>query len=100
MGCRHPKISGTSIVPPLFAAGAFGQLTAVAGAGAGARHTFPAAPAVPQTRPVAQPSPDAQDGRQNWPLDSCTHALPEAHVPAPEQKEVQIRPGSRHCRRR
>src|SRR6516165_12149580 len=93
MGCMHPVKSATLIVPPLFAAGRFGQLTAWAGAEAGARHTCPALPAVPQTRPVGQPSPEAHEGRQNSPVESWTHTLPAAQDPPFEQDAVHTPPG-------
>src|SRR5512138_3762345 len=81
------------MVPPLFATGRFGQLTAVAGAAAGARHTLPALPADPQTRPVGQRSPEAQAGRPNSPVDSWMQLLPAAQPDPPEQNEVQTPPG-------
>ena len=93
IGWRHPVISVTSRVPPLLAAGWFGQLTAVAGAAAGARQTCPALPAVPQTSPVGQPFPDAQEGKQYSPVESWTQVLPEAHPELCEQDAVHTPPG-------
>src|SRR5262245_56965656 len=93
MGWMQPRISGTSIVPPLFATGRLGQLVGVAGAAAGARQILPALPAFPQTRPVGQPSPEEQLGRQNSPVESWTHALPVAQLPPFEQDAVHTPPG-------
>ena len=81
------------MVPPLLAAGRVGQLTAAAGAAAGTRQTCPALPAAPQTSPVGHPSPEAQEGRQNSPLESWRHALPAAHPWPFEQDAVQTPPG-------
>jgi hypothetical protein len=81
------------MVPPLFAAGRLGQLTAVAGAAAGAMQTCPALPAFPQTSPVGQPFPEAQEGRQNSPVDSWTQLLPEAQPVPCEQEAVHRPPG-------
>jgi|SRR5262252_2919094 len=94
MGWTHPpgSVAGPT-VPPLLATGANGQLTAVAGAAAGARHALPAAPALPQTRPVGQASPEAQAGAQYWPVDSWTQVFPEGQLPLPEQVLVQMPPG-------
>jgi hypothetical protein len=75
------------------ATGWFGQLTAVAGAAAGARQTCPALPAVPQISPVGQPFPDAQEGRQYSPVESWTQVLPEAHPEPCEQVAVHSPPG-------
>lgn len=93
MGCTQPAVSAALMVPPLFTTGAFGQLTAVAGAAAGARQTLPALPAVPQVSPVGQPPPEVQERRQNWPVDSCTHVFPDGQVPLLEHDEVQTPPG-------
>src|SRR5262249_35159315 len=79
IGCAQAVNSAPAMVPPLFASGRLGQLTAVAGAAAGARQTCPALPAVAQTRPVGQPSPEAQEGAQNSPLESWRQTLPVAH---------------------
>src|SRR5215831_3508692 len=93
MGCTHPVISATSMSPPLFATGRLGQLTAAAGAAAGMRQTCPALPAVPQTRPVGQPPPEAHEGRQNSPVDNGTQTLPAAHPPPFEQEAVHTPSG-------
>jgi hypothetical protein len=55
--------------------------------------TCPAFPAVPQTSPVGQPFPEAQDGRQNSPVDSWTQLLPEAQPVPCEQEAVHRPPG-------
>src|SRR5215470_1755425 len=93
MGCVHAVNSATSMFPPLIATGRFGQLTAAAGAAAGARQTFPALPAVPQTSPAGQPSPEAHAGRQKSPVDSWTQTLPEAHDPPLEHEAAHTPPG-------
>ena len=93
IGCRHPVISVTSMVPPLLATGWFGQLTGPAGTAAGARQTCPALPAVPQTSPVGQPFPEAQEGRQNSPVESWTQVLPAVHPVPCEQDAVHSPPG-------